>query len=99
MARRLAGQLRRPGLRTLGLAVGGGAQVSCNVVDPGLVTLTDVYDGVAAGAAAHGCTVWRGELVGLLPRSGPRRRSRVPVGRPRPRAGDTIEFRLGTRRG
>ena len=99
VARRLAGQLRRPGLRTLGLAVGGGAQVSCNVVDPGTVSIADVYDGVAAGAAAHGCTVVRGELVGLLPRS-------ALTAVPGPRWGvldlgveDTIEFRLGTRRG
>ena len=99
VAKRLAGQLRRPGLRTLGLAVGGAAQVSCNVVDPGLVTLTDVYDGVAAGAAAHGCTVLRGELVGLLPQSA---LTAVPESRWDDldlRAGDTIEFRLGTRRG
>jgi len=99
VARRLAGQLRRPGLRTLGLAVGGAAQVSCNVVDPGLVTLTEVYDGVAAGAAAQGCTVSRGELVGLLPSSAltavPESRwDDLGVG-----AEDTIEFRLGTRRG
>lgn len=99
VAKRLAGQLRRPGLRTLGLAVGGGAQVSCNVVDPGLVTLTDVYDGVAAGAPPHGCTVSRGELVGLLPQSAltavpGSRWDDLDIG-----AEDTIEFRLGTRRG
>ncbi|HEX7459039.1 MAG TPA: hypothetical protein VF279_00325 [Acidimicrobiales bacterium] len=99
VARRIAGQLRRPGLRTLGLAVGGAAQVSCNVVDPGSVTLTDVYDGVAGGAAALGCTVLRGELVGLLPRSA---LAAVPESRWDDldlRVEDTIEFRLGTRRG
>lgn len=98
-ARALATELRRPGLRTLGLAVEGGAQVSCNVVDPDHVTLVDVYDAVARGASARGCTVWRGELVGLLPGSAlaavpARRWSEVGLG-----AEDTIEFRRATRRG
>jgi glutamate formiminotransferase len=99
VAKRLAGQIRRPGLRTLGLAVDSGAQVSCNVVDTGRVALTDVYDAVAAGAAAEDCTVFRGELVGLLPRSA---LSAVPESRWQAlglRAEDTIEHRLGTRRG
>jgi glutamate formiminotransferase len=97
-ARELAAALRRPGLRTLGLAVGPGAQVSCNVVDPGAVPLTEVYDAVARGAAAQGCEVLRGELVGLLPVSAlaavPERRW-VELGL---RTEDTIEFRLGNRR-
>jgi glutamate formiminotransferase len=99
VAKRLAGQLRQPGLRTLGLAVGGAAQVSCNVVDPGLVTLTDVYDAVDAGARAQGCTVAKGELVGLLPRSA---LASVPESRWAAlglTAEDSIEFRLDTRRG
>ena len=98
VARRLAGQLRRPGLRTLGLAVDGAAQVSCNVVDPGLVTLIDVFDSVAAGAAEARCTALRGELVGLLPRAA---LSAVPEAR-WPMLGlsadDTIEFRMGAPR-
>jgi glutamate formiminotransferase len=98
-ARRLATRMRRPGLRTLGLAVHGGAQVSCNVVDPARVTLVEVYDAVGQGAAASGCTVTRGELVGLVPEAalaavpGPRR-PEVGV-----TAADTIEFRLAARRG
>jgi glutamate formiminotransferase len=99
VAKELAGGLRRPGLRTLGLAVGGAAQVSCNVVDPTAVTLVDVYDAVAAGAAARRCVVLRGELVGLLPRSA---LSAVPGPRWSElglRAEDTIEHRMGTRRG
>jgi len=99
VARTLASGLRRPGLRTLGLAVGGGAQVSCNVVEPDRVALTEVYDDVARDAQAHGCMAVRGELVGLLPGSAlaavPERRW-VELGL---RAEDTIEFRLGTRRG
>jgi len=98
-ARQLAGRLRRPGLRTLGLGVGTAAQVSCNVVDPGAVTLVDVFDSVAAGAAALRCVASQGELVGLLPRSA---LSAVPEARWAElglRAEDTIEYRLGTRRG
>ena len=97
VAKRIVGKLRRPGLRTLGLAVGGAAQVSCNVVDPASVTLTDVFDGVAGEAAAHGCTVLRGELVGLLPRSA---LAAVPGSRWDDldlRAEDTIESRLELR--
>ena len=99
VARSVAGRLRRPGLRTLGLAVGDGAQVSCNIVDPELVSVVDVYDAVARGAEAHGCTARRGELVGLLPEAA---LAAVP-GRRWPelglRAEDTIEYRLGTRPG
>jgi glutamate formiminotransferase len=99
VARSLAARMRRPGLRTLGLAVDGGAQVSCNVIDPDRLTLVEVYDEVARGAAHAGCTVTRGELVGLLPQVAldavpePRR---AALGL---RAEDTIEFRLAARRG
>ena len=99
VARQLARQLRQPGLRTLGLAIGGAAQVSCNVVDPGLVILTDIYDAVDAGARSERCIVSRGELVGLLPQSA---LSAVPETRWDAlglTAEDSIEFRLGTRRG
>ncbi len=99
VARGLATRMRRPGLRALGLAVGGGAQVSCNVVDPDRVTLAEVYDAVAAGAAEHACRVVRGELVGLLPDAAlmavPERRW-AELGL---REQDTIEYRMGTRRG
>ncbi len=95
-AREIAAELRRPGLRTLGLAVEGGAQVSCNVVDVDQVTLVDVYDAVARGAQARGCHVAKGELVGLLPGRAlaavpDRRRAELGL-----RPEDTIEFRLGT---
>jgi glutamate formiminotransferase / 5-formyltetrahydrofolate cyclo-ligase len=99
VARELAARMRRPGLRALGLAVSDGAQVSCNVVDPDQVTLTEVYDDVAAGAAAQGCEAQRGELVGLLPESAllavPERRW-AELGL---RAEDAIGYRMGTRRG
>ena len=97
VAKQLAATLRRPGLRTLGLAVAGGAQVSCNVTDPSSVHLVDVYDEVDRGAQLQGCRVQRGELVGLLPEAAllavPEHR-RAELGL---RTEDTIEFRLGTR--
>ncbi len=67
-AKVVAGQLRRPGLRTLGLGVGDQAQVSCNVTDPDAVALAQVFDEVAEAAPSHGCVAVRGELVGLVPR-------------------------------
>jgi glutamate formiminotransferase len=99
VARDVAARMRRPGLRTLGLAVGDGAQVSCNLVDPDRITLTDVYDDVARGAGEQGCAVARGELVGLLPDAA---LTAVPEHRWSElglRAEDTIEHRFGTRRG
>ncbi len=95
VARSLAARLRRPGLRTLGLAVDGGAQVSCNVVDHRQVTLTEVFDEVVAGSAEFGCSVTKGELVGLLPQVS---LSAVDEGRWVElglRAEDTIESRIG----
>ncbi len=97
VARSLAARLRRPGLRTLGLAVDGGAQVSCNVVDHHQVTLSEVFDEVATGSAEFGCSVTRGELVGLVPQvslSAVDECRWVALGL---RAEDTIEFRMGTR--
>lgn len=97
VARSLAARLRRPGLRTLGLAVDGGAQVSCNVVDHHQVTLSEVFDEVATGSAEFGCSVTKGELVGLVPQvslSAVDECRWVALGL---RAEDTIEFRMGTR--
>lgn len=98
-ARILADRLRRPGLRTLGLAVSGGAQVSCNVTEPDGIRLTDVFDAVSEGATALGCRAVRGELVGLLPASAlaavpPTRWPEIGVD-----ASVTIEARLATGRG
>ena len=67
VARSLAGRLRGPSVRSLGLAFGTGAQVSFNLTDPASVSLPDVYDAVARGAESMACTVLRAELVGLLP--------------------------------
>ncbi len=62
LARDIARSLRRPGLRTLGLEVGGRAQVSCNLVAPALVGIGTVHDEVARRAPIE-----RAELVGLVP--------------------------------
>lgn len=97
VARELAATLRGPGVRTLGLAVATGAQVSCNLTDPTRVTPAAIYDAVASGAARRGSTILRAELVGLLP-------SAVLDAVPRHRwaelglrAEDTIESRLELR--
>jgi glutamate formiminotransferase len=64
LARRVAGAIRRPGLRALGLQVGTRVQVSCNLTEPARLGPGAAYDLVAA----H-CDVAAAELVGLLPRS------------------------------
>jgi hypothetical protein len=65
-AARAAAAVRRPGLRTLGLAVAGGAQVSCNLVDPWHLGPGAVHDLVAAHLPPT-VAIARAELVGLLP--------------------------------
>jgi glutamate formiminotransferase / 5-formyltetrahydrofolate cyclo-ligase len=69
VARSIAGELRSPAVRSLGLEVGAGAQVSFNLIDPASVSAAAVYDAVAQRARARGCSVVRGELVGLAPRA------------------------------
>ena len=63
-ARRIASAIRSPSLRTLGLDVGGHAQVSCNLVRPTELGPGEAFDLVAAHAE-----IVRAELVGLLPRA------------------------------
>ena len=63
-ARQVAREIRGPGLRALGLDVGGRAQVSMNLVDPERLTPADAYDAVAARAPVD-----RAELVGMVPAS------------------------------
>lgn len=62
-ARRIAAELRGPGVRALGLQVGPRVQVSMNLVDPMAVGPAEVADAVGARAAVDRC-----ELVGLMPR-------------------------------
>lgn len=61
-ARAVARAMRSPSVRALGLAVGGGAQVSMNLLAPGEFGPAAAYDAVAALARPG-----RTELVGLLP--------------------------------
>ena len=61
-ARRIAAEIRGPGLRALGLQVGSAVQVSMNLTDPLAVGPERVYDMVASMA-----TIERAELVGLVP--------------------------------
>lgn len=94
-ARRIAGAVRSPAVRALGLAVGAHTQVSCNLVDPYRVGPADVHDAVVALAEEDGAQVVRAELVGLVPQAvadaiAEEDRSRLDV-----TADRTVEHRLG----
>lgn len=67
LARRVAASLRGPGVRTLGLDLAHGVQVSCNLIDPVNVGPARFYDTAAALLEAAGARVAGAELVGLLP--------------------------------
>jgi glutamate formiminotransferase len=94
VARSLATGLRGPSIRSLGLPLASGAQVSCNLIDPSGASITKVYDTVAAGAGALGYPVVRAELVGLVPEATllavpPPRWAELDLGEDR-----TIEYRM-----
>jgi len=96
VARRLAASLRSPEVRSLGLPMPGGAQVSCNLVDP-TTSIAGLYDAVADGAAALGCSVTGAELVGLIPEAAlrsapPSRWGQLDLAEHR-----TIEYRMARR--
>jgi hypothetical protein len=63
-AKRIAGLIRGPHLRALGLAVGQQVQVSMNLIAPDELGPAEAWDLVAAHAP-----IARAELVGLVPRS------------------------------
>ena len=67
LARRIVGQVRRPGLRVLPFFVAGSVQISMNIVDADAVSVADAYDTVAVVAQNNGTTIRGAELVGLLP--------------------------------
>jgi glutamate formiminotransferase len=56
-----------PGVRALGLEVGGRAQVSMNLTDLGATTIPVSLEAVRSAAAEHGASVESTELVGLAP--------------------------------
>ncbi len=94
LARRLAGEIRGPHLRALGLPVGDRAQVSMNLIAPDVIGPAEAWDLLAGSAPLAGA-----ELVGLLPRSV---LDRVPPERWRQldlAASKTIEARLAQRLG
>lgn len=64
VAKDIARSLRGPAVRALGLEVAGRAQVSCNLVDPMVVSPADVADAVNDQARVE-----RAELVGLVPQA------------------------------
>lgn len=66
-ARQVAGAVRGPAIRSLGLDVGGRAQVSCNLVDPLGTGPAAAFDAVEGAAGAIGVRVDGAELVGLVP--------------------------------
>ncbi len=67
VARLVAPLVRGPAVRALGLAVGEGAQVSCNLVDPARLGPAQAYDAVRRLVEEAGGAVTGAELVGLLP--------------------------------
>ena len=72
VAREIAGKVRErdgglPGLKALGLEVGGKAQVSMNLTDLEKTSLPEALEAVRCEAAGRGASVESTELVGLLP--------------------------------
>lgn len=71
-AKSIAAELRSangglPGVKALGLAVDGQAQVSMNITDLDAVGLHDAFDAVANAARARGIDVTHSEIIGLAP--------------------------------
>jgi glutamate formiminotransferase len=56
-----------PGVKALGLEVGGRAQVSMNLTDLKTTSIPAAFEAVRTAAAEHGATVESTELVGLAP--------------------------------
>lgn len=72
IARSVAYQIRErdgglPGVKALGLLVGGRAQVSMNLTDLEKTTLPEAVEAVRGAAAERGAGVDHTELVGLMP--------------------------------
>ena len=62
-AEKIVRSIRRPGLRALAFFVDGRAQISMNLVDLAMAGIESAYDAVAQHAS-----IYRAELVGLIPR-------------------------------
>ena len=75
-----------PSVRTLGLPMRDGAQVSCNLIDPATRPSPTSTTPWPPGPWPQGCSVTRAELVGLLPEAAlhstpPARWSELDLGR------------------
>lgn len=73
IARAIASRIRErdgglPGVRALGLLVGGQAQVSMNLVDYRATSPVAVVDAIRQRAVDHSVALDRSELIGLIPR-------------------------------
>jgi glutamate formiminotransferase len=104
IARQIARALRErdgglPGVRALGLLVGGRAQVSCNLVDFRQTTLTTLVETVRREAARLGAAVDRTEMVGLAPRAALLAAAAEALGLPPEYANATVEERYGAATG
>lgn len=84
-----------PGVRALGLMVGGRAQVSCNLTDFQRTTLTRLAAAVRREAQRLGTSVTRTELVGLVPRAALLAAGADALGLPLELANATVEERFG----
>lgn len=94
VARQVAQAVRGPALLSLGLPVGRGAQVSCNLIDAQALGPARAYDMIARAVTQLGGSVVRAELVGLVPAPV---LAAIPVARHREldvSQGRTIEARL-----
>jgi glutamate formiminotransferase len=72
VARAVAAEVRGsaggpPGLKALGLTVGGRAQVSMNLTDLDRTSMLEALEAVRAAAAGRGARVVETELVGMVP--------------------------------
>jgi glutamate formiminotransferase len=67
MAKEVAATIRSDSVRSLGLPVGPGAQVSCNLVDLESMGVGALFDNIAHLVSVAGGDVIRAELVGLIP--------------------------------
>ena len=98
-ARAVAAEVRErdgglPGVKALGLGVGGRAQVSMNLTDLGETSVAEALDAVRFSAEKHGARVEGTELVGLLPMSAVLDAARRYLDLPGLHAGQVIEAAL-----
>jgi glutamate formiminotransferase len=72
LAKSIAAEIRErdgglPKLKAIGLAIEGGVQVSMNLTDYRVTSLTTAFEAVSARAAERGVEVRASEIIGLVP--------------------------------